>query len=60
MYDKENDQLFIYGPRCETNETQFIFGGPWKCLGEDFNNQIVPISLRISFMLIYMSNMEAI
>ena len=28
--------------------------------GEDFNNQIGLLSVRISFMSIYMSNMEAI
>ena len=59
MYNKENDQLFIFGPRCEKKEQFWIFGGPWQCLGEDFNNQIGPISI-ISFMLIYMSNVEAI
>ena len=41
MYNKKNDQLFIYGPRCDTNEHFFIWGGgAWQCLGNDFNNRI--------------------
>ena len=29
-------------------------GGPWQCLGEDFNNQFGPISVRI-YHLIYVN-----
>ena len=54
MHYKENDQLFIYGPRCEKNQKKLIFGGPWQCLGEDFNNRIGPISVRI-YHLIYVN-----
>ena len=32
----------------------WIFGGHWQCLGEDFNNRIGPISVRI-YHLIYVN-----
>ena len=51
MYDNENDQLFIYGSRCEQNEHFWICGGPWQCLGEDFDNRIGPISVRIHHLI---------
>ena len=54
MYNKENDQPFIYGTRCEKNEQFWIFWGPWQCLGEDFNNLVGPISVRI-YHLIYVN-----
>ena len=47
MYNNENNQLFIYGRDVNKNQHFWIFGGPWQCLGEDFNNRIGPISVHI-------------
>ena len=62
MYHKENDQLFIYGTRCEKMNNFGYFGGPGNTWGR---TSIIWLGLSlcasiISFMLIYMSTMEVI
>ena len=51
MYNKENDQLFIYGPRCDFFNNLGYLGGPGNAWGEDFNNRIGPISVRIYYFI---------
>ena len=62
MYNKENDQLFTYGPRCDFFYIFGYLGGPGNAWGR---TSIIGLGLSlcasiISFMFIYMSNMEAI
>ena len=54
MYNNENNQLFIYGRDVKNKSTFLDIRGPWQCLGEDFNNRIGPISVRI-YHLIYVN-----
>ena len=42
------------GHDMKINEHFWIFGGPWQCLREDFNNEIGPISVHI-YHLIYVN-----
>ena len=62
MYNKKNDQLFIYGPRCDTNEHFFILGGgggggPGNAWGM---TSIIGLGLSLCASIISLSNMEAI
>ena len=62
MYNKENNQLFIYGPRCEKMKQKLYLGGPGNAWGRTsiIRLGLSPYASIISFMLLYMSNMEAI
>ena len=62
MYNKENDQLFIYRSRCATMNNFGYLGDPGNAGGR---TSIIGLGLSlcasiISFMFIYMSNMEAL
>ena len=56
MYNKENDKLFIYGHDVDKMNIFLILGGggAGNAWGEDFNNRIGSISVRI-YHLIYVN-----
>ena len=49
MYNKENDQLFIYGPRCENNEQFWIFGGGGGAGNAWGRTSIIGLGLHVKY-----------